>query len=94
MSLVTLWVEPTTRQILQYEFENVDPDFLPGRWLLRLQGMRASMRMSEPFPGVWLPASLGFRVDMSLAVGAVRATFDVQYRDYAVAETDSRVIVP
>ena len=52
------------------------------------------MRMSEPFPGVWLPASLGFRVDMSLAVGAVRATFDVQYRDYAVAETDSRVIVP
>ena len=94
VSLVTLWVEPTARQILQYEFENVDPDFLPGRWLLRLQGMRASMRMSEPFPGVWLPASLGFRVDMSLAVGAVRATFDVQYRDYAVAETDSRVIVP
>jgi hypothetical protein len=94
VSLVTLWVEPKERQILQYEFENVDPDFLPGRWLLRLDGMRASMRMSEPFRGVWLPASLGFRMDMSLAIGAVRLTYDVQYRDYARAETDSRVVVP
>jgi hypothetical protein len=94
VSLVTLWVEPKEKQILQYEFENVDPDFLPGRWLLRLDGMRASMRMGEPFPGVWLPASLGFRMDMSLAIGTVGAIYDVQYRDYGRAETDSRVVVP
>ena len=94
VSLVTLWVEPKERQILQYEFQNVDPDFLPGRWLLRLDEMQASMRMAEPFPGVWLPATLGFRIDMSLAIGTVRATYDVQYRDYARAETDSRVVVP
>jgi hypothetical protein len=93
VSLVTLWVEPKQRQILQYDFQNVDPDFLPGRWLLRLEEMKASMRMGEPFPGVWLPASLGFRVDMSLAIGRIEATFDVAYRDYRLAETDTRVIV-
>jgi len=61
---------------------------------LRLDEMQAFMRMAEPFPGVWLPATLGFRINMSLAIGTVRATYDVQYRDYARAETDSRVVVP
>ena len=94
VSFVTLWVEPTERQILQYEFQNIDADFLPARWMLRLDELHASMRMGTPFPGVWLPASLGIRVDMTIAVGRFSAVFDTKYRDYRLAETDSRVIIP
>jgi hypothetical protein len=92
VSLVTLWVEPEARQILQYEFENVDADFLPGRWLARLDAFTASMRMTNPFPDVWLPASLHVRVDLSLAVGDVSASYDVAYRDYRLAETAIRIL--
>jgi hypothetical protein len=92
VSLVTLWVEPIERQILQYEFENVDADFLPGRWLVRLDEIKASMRMGNPFPGVWLPASLNVRVGLSLAIGRASATYDVAYRDYRLAETGVRVV--
>jgi len=93
VSFVTLWVEPTERQILKYEFQNIDADFLPARWMLRLDELHASMRMGNPFPGVWLPASLGIRVDMTVAVGRLSAIFDTTYRDYRLAETDSRVII-
>jgi hypothetical protein len=94
VSMVTLWVEPNERQILQYEFQNVDADFLPARWLLRLDRLAATMQMTTPFPGVWLPASVGMKVELSLAVGQVAATYDAKYHDYKRAETDSRVIIP
>ena len=35
-SMVTLWVEPKTYQILQYTFEDIDWDFFPGRSLVRI----------------------------------------------------------
>ena len=94
VSLVTLWVEPQARQILQYEFQNVDADFLPGRWLLRLDEITASMRMGTPFPDVWLPSSLRVQVEMTLAIGRVAANYDVTYSDYRLAETGARVVVP
>lgn len=94
VSMVTLWVEPDARQILQYEFQNVDADFLPARWLLRLDRLAATMQMTTPFPDVWLPASVGMKVELSLAIGRVSATYDAKYHDYRRAETDSRVIIP
>ena len=92
VSSVTLWVEPAAKQILQYKFQNVEPDFLPARWVARLDEMRASMRMGQPFPDVWLPASLAFRVKMTLAIGAIDATYDVVYRDHRLAETSVKVV--
>lgn len=92
VSLVTLWVDAEARQILQYEFENVDADFLPGRWLARLDTFTASMRMTNAFPDVWLPASLNMRMDLSLAIGRVSARYDVAYRDYRLAETAVRIL--
>jgi hypothetical protein len=92
VSLVTLWVEPVEKQVLQYEFQNVDADFLPARWLVRLDELRASMRMGHPFPGVWLPASLTFRFRMTLAIGTVDATYEGVYRDHRLAETSVKVV--
>ena len=36
VSLVTIWVEPKSHQIVKYTFDNVNFDFLPAAWLLRL----------------------------------------------------------
>jgi hypothetical protein len=94
VSQVTLWVEPAARQILRYEFQNIDADFLPGRWLARLDALTASMQVGNPFPDVWLPASLSVGLEMTLAIGRVSARYDVAYRDYRLAETGGRVVVP
>jgi hypothetical protein len=90
-SLVTLWVEPGAHQILQYEFDNIDMDFLPGRTIVRVDGLKASMRMSEPFPGVWLPRSVGMRFELATAMGGVNAKYDVEYYDYRLAAVTTRI---
>ncbi len=36
VSMVTLWVDPKTHQILQYTFDDIDMDFFPGRALVRV----------------------------------------------------------
>ena len=61
VALITLWVEPTAHQIVKYTFDNVGFDFLPGRSLVRVDTVRASMQMGEPFPGVWLPRAIDGR---------------------------------
>jgi hypothetical protein len=94
VSLVTLWVEPEAKQIIQYEFENIDADFLPGRWLARLDTFTARMQMANPFPDVWLPASLSVGLQMTLAVGRVSASYDVAYSDFYLAETAVRILLP
>jgi hypothetical protein len=90
-SSVTLWVEPTAHQILQFELRNVDMEFLPGRSLARFDGLMATMKMGEPFPGVWLPDSMGFRFDMVTALGRGTATYDVKYSDYRLASVSTRI---
>ncbi len=39
-SMVTLWVDPKTYQILQYTFDDLDWDFFPGRSLVRIGDTR------------------------------------------------------
>jgi len=90
-SLVTLWVEPTAHQILQYDFDNIDMDFLPGRSLVRVDGLKASMRMGQPFDGVWLPHSVAMQFELMLALGSVKARYDVAYHDYRLPSVTTRV---
>jgi hypothetical protein len=88
---VTLWVEPNAHQILQYEFHNVQLDFLPGRSLVRIDGMHAAMRMGQPFPDVWLPESLGFNFKATIAAGSFDVRYDVKQSDYRLAATSARI---
>jgi hypothetical protein len=90
-SLVTLWIVPDAHQILRYEFDNVDLDFLPGRALVRIDEIRASMQMHEPFPGVWLPQSVAMRFNLVTAAGAVNGRYEVDYHDYRLAEVTTRI---
>jgi hypothetical protein len=91
VSLVTLWVDPAEHQILQYTFDNIDMDFLPGRSIVRFDEMKASMRMVQPFEGVWLPGSIEIRFGLTLALGSVSARYDVAYRDHRLAEVTTRI---
>ena len=75
-ALVTLWVDPNEHQIVKYTFENVWLDFLPGAWLVRMDEIRASMTMGQPFPGVWLPRELNIGAGVTLANGTFAVGYD------------------
>lgn len=92
VSMVTLWVDPTSHQILQYIFDDLDMDFFPGRSLVRIDDLQATMKMAQPFPNVWLPAGIEMHFGMMLAVGAVDATYQVEYLNYKLADVKSRIV--
>jgi hypothetical protein len=91
VALITLWVEPEARQIVQYTFDNIGFDFMPGRWLVRVDAIRASMRMGEVFPGVWLPRRIEGHGTVSLATGAYAASYETHYNDYREARVKARI---
>jgi len=93
VALVTLWVEPSARQILKYTFDNIDLDFLPGRWLIRLNSVQASMTMGQPFPDVWLPRDLEFLVEGEVASGRLDLRWTINYHDYRQPDVKSRIDV-
>ena len=89
--LVTLWIDPAEHQILQYTFDNIDMDFLPGRSIVRVDELKASMKMLEPFPAVWLPGSIEMHFLLTTALGSIDARYDVAYREYRLAEVTTRI---
>jgi hypothetical protein len=91
VSLITLWVDPARHQILQYTFDDIDMNFLPGRTLARVADVKATMRMGQPFPEVWLPRDIEMRFAMTLAAGRVDAHYRVEYHDYRQADVTYKV---
>jgi hypothetical protein len=91
VALVTLWIDPDEHQILKYDFANMDYDFLPGRSMVRVDDVHASMEMGQPFEGVWLPQSIRIGFALQTAVGDVAADYATRYEDYRLAEVTTRV---
>ena len=94
VSLITLWIEPTSSQILKYTFDNVDLDFLPAQWLVRVNTLRAGMTMGEAFPDVWLPHGIDANIGLTLAIGSLNVRYQLVYSDYRRADTSSTLHVP
>jgi len=90
-ALVTLWIEPTAHQILKYEFRNLPWDFLPGRSIVRVDDVTASMEMGQPFADVWLPRSIRVATDFSTAMGEFTGRFSTEYHDYRLASVTTRI---
>ena len=93
-SKVTLWVEPKARQIVKYIFDNVQMDFLPAGFFVRMEELKASMTMSQPFPtnkDVWLPRDVEMYFSAMLAIGMVDVRFNLDYSDYREATTAARI---
>jgi len=93
-SQVTLWVDPATHQIVKYTFDNVWLDFLPAGWLVKVDDLRASMQMGQPFPGVWLPRNLGIHAGVSLALGPMEFSYKREFSNYRKADVSSKIRVP
>ena len=92
VALVTLWVEPASRQIVKYTFDNVSFDFLPVSWLVRVNDLKATMTMGQPFAGVWLPRDVDLRLSAMLAVGSVDFQYRLDYLNYREAATTGRIV--
>ncbi len=93
VAIVTLWIEPDTKQIVKYTFDNVDFEFLPAQWLVTIDSLKASMTMSQPFKDVWLPKDVEIGAAMTFAIGQFTFKQTISYRDYREAEVKSRVII-
>jgi hypothetical protein len=93
VALVTLWVAPASRQIVKYTFDNVNFDFLPASWLLRVNDIKATMTMGQPFPDVWLPRDVDMRFGGMLAIGPIDFRYRLDYLNYREAAT-SGLLVP
>jgi len=91
-SLVTLWVDPELHEVVRYTFENVGLDFLPGRWLVRVDGWHASIEMAQPIGGVWLPSRMILTGSATTALGAFEMRLTREYSDYREALTSGRVV--
>ena len=88
---ITLWVDEERAMILKYVFENVDFDFLPAQWLVRIEDVRAEMEMAQPFPGIWLPKDMGMRFAVTLANGTYEMRYGLSFYDYRMGEVKSRI---
>ena len=93
-ALVTLWVDPVTAQIVKYTFENVWMDFLPARWLVRIDSLHASMEMEQPFPGVWLPRNLAVNGEVTTAPGSFAVDYRRDFSNYRKADVTARIGKP
>ena len=92
-SLITFWVDPEVHQIVKYTLDNAGLDFLPLRWLARIDGFEASMEMA-PIGDLWMPARMTIAGHATTAVGEMQMTFTVAYSDYREAETGARLVGP
>ena len=90
-ALVTLWVDPKNHQIVKYTFDNVWLDFLPAAWLVRVDAMRASMTMFQPFDGVWLPRGIDISAGVTLANGSFEAAYERAFSQYRQADVKSKI---
>jgi hypothetical protein len=93
-SQVTLWVDPMSHQIVKYTFDNVWLDFLPAGWIVRVDDLRASMQMGQPFPGVWLPRDVSIHAGVTIALGSMELRYKRAFSNYRKADVSSKVRVP
>ena len=84
-ALVTLWIDPTEQQIVRFTFDNVGFDFLPLRWLIRLNGLTASMTMGRPLNGIWLPERIEASGVMTMASGSTTVAYSRTFSGYREA---------
>jgi hypothetical protein len=93
-SQITLWVDPKSHQIVKYTFDNVWLDFLPAGWLVKVDDLRASMQMGQPFPGIWLPRNLSIHAGVSIALGPMEFSYKREFANYRKADVSTKVTVP
>lgn len=93
-ALVTLWIDPAEQRIVRFAFDDAGFDFLPLRWLIRLDDLSASMTMGRPLDDVWLPERIEASGVMTMASGSATVTYSRTFADYRRARTGGRLRAP
>lgn len=88
-SLITFWVDVEARQIVKYTVVSRDFDFLPARWLVRVEGVEATMEMAPAGDG-WLPRRMTLSGRGGTALGGFHARFVSEFSGYRHAETGTQ----
>ena len=87
--LVTMLIEPKEYQIVRITFDNLGLEFLPFRWLVRLEEIRASMTMHKPLGDVWLPKLIMAAGSVDTAGPSLSVKYTREFYDYG--KTDVKV---
>ncbi len=94
-ALVTLWIDPEEHRIVRFAFDDAGFDFLPLRWLIRLDDLSASMTMGRPLDDdVWLPERVEASGVMTMASGSATVTYSRTFTDWRRARTGGRLRGP
>ena len=91
-SLVTMLVLPEEHQVVKWTFENVGFEFLPYRWLVRMDELRASMIMHQPIEGIWLPREIRAAASASTASFDLNVEFSREFFDYKETAVGAGVV--
>jgi len=81
-SLVTMLVLPEEHQIVKWTFENVGFEFLPYRWLFRMDELRVSMVMDQPIEDIWLPREIAATARASTASFNLEIEYSTSFGEY------------
>jgi hypothetical protein len=87
--LVSMLIIPEEHQIVQMTFDNVSLDFLPARWLMRLNDIKATLIMDKPLGDVWLPREVSAHGSLSTANMDLAVKYSRQFFSYH--KTDVKV---
>jgi len=86
---VRMLVLPQEHQLVRMTFDNVGLEFLPFRWLVRLDDIQASLAMGKPLGDVWLPREISAHGSITTAGGTLSIRYAREFFDYA--KTDVKV---
>jgi hypothetical protein len=87
--LVTMLIIPEDHQIVKMTFDNVSLDFLPARWLVRLNEVKASLIMDKTVGDIWLPREVAVHGSLSTANMDLALRYSMRFSDYR--KTDVKV---
>ena len=90
-SRVKLWILPDEHQIVKMTFDNVGLEFLPYRWLVRVDDIRASLIMDKPVSNVWLPREIMATGKVSTAAASLSVRYERKFFDYREADVKVRM---
>jgi len=89
--LVTMLISPDDHQILQITFDNVGLEFLPARWLVRMNDIKASMVMDKTQVGIWLPRKISAYGSISTAGADLSINYTREFYEYAKSHVDVKL---
>jgi len=87
--LITLLIEPEEHQIVQFIFDNAGFEFLPARWLVRLDDIKGSLVMGKPLGDVWLPREI--TAYGSISTANMDLSIHYSHEFYSYSKTDVKV---